>query len=199
MSAETMTSLRGVFAQGIAPVVLANAGRVMDGGTQAGVSQMAGEAFAFGSAGALIGVCPAALIAWPGRPPAPHRYALEPHHTHFVLTPGQRWGDETPYLFALADALTTQAPSLALLVNGGAIAHQEVLENIKQGREIIVVRGSGRLADQIADLCLGRQAPADGEMAVIVREGRITIFDLAEGPTRLARLLQQKLDATPST
>jgi hypothetical protein len=47
---------------------------------------------------------------------------LQKDHTHFILTPGSDWGDEAPWLSRLASVLAGDAPSLTLLINGGAIA-----------------------------------------------------------------------------
>ena len=47
---------------------------------------------------------------------------LQKDHTHFILTPGSDWGEEAPWLSRLASVLAGDAPSLTLLINGGAIA-----------------------------------------------------------------------------
>jgi len=193
MSSAKMTQLHDLL-QAVAHLVVEEGITVIDGGTRAGVMQIMGEGYA--SAGGrlpLIGVCPAALVSWPGGPADDHLTPLEPHHTHFVLTPGQRWGAETETMFALAAALSASAPSLAILVNGGSIARQEVLYNVRQKREIIVLQGSGRLADLIAAVVNGDMAPPDDEIATIVQDGRITVFDIARGPKALATLIRWKL------
>jgi len=198
MSSAEMTQLHDLL-QAVAHLVVEEGITVIDGGTRAGVMQMMGEGYAAaGGRSPLIGVCPAALVCWPGGPADDHLTPLEHHHTHFVLTPGQRWGAETETMFALAAALNASAPSLAILVNGGSIARQEVLYNVRQKREIIVLQGSGRLADLIAAVVNGDMAPPDDEIATIVRDGRITVFDIVRGAKALATLIQWKLFEQPA-
>lgn len=194
MSAHGLLAVRTLLEEGVAQAIGRKRVAVLDGGTQTGVAQMMGEGRARAKATfPLIGICPEAEVTWPGGPTASGRHLLDPHHTHFVLTSGERWGDETPYLFALAEALAADAPSLALLINGGAIAKREILANVACGREIVVTRGSGRLADQIADICSGDLAPPDNDFVAIAHKGKITIIELAEGSQRLSELLRQKL------
>ena len=193
MSPAGMDRLRGLI-ESVARVAAEEGITVMGGGTQAGVMQMMGEGrAAAGGSAPLIGVCPAALVTWSGGPQGEGHVPLEPNHTHFVLTGGDHWGAGTEIMFALAAALSEGAPSVAVLANGGPIARDEVLHNVRQGREIIVIRGSGRLADEIAAAVGGGVKPPDDEVAPIVRNGRIALFDIADGPEALAALLRQKL------
>ncbi len=151
---------------------------IMDGGTLAGVMQMMGEEYAaVKGRSPLIGVCPAACVTWPGKEIAPDLTPLEPHHTHFVLTPGDDWGAETATMFSLAAALSMRAPSLALLINGGAVSRAEVRYNVAQGREVLVIAGSGRLADALAAAMRGEALP-DEELDALVRQGRFKVFDI---------------------
>lgn len=215
MSPAGMAQLRGLLADGVARVADEEGITIIDGGTQAGVMQMLGEGrAAAGGDAPLIGVCPADLVSWPGRVLSPPvlstaegsrggpaddaRVPLEPNHTHFVLTDGDHWGTETETTFALAAALSEGVPSVAVLVNGGPVARDEVLHNVRQGREIMVIRGSGRLADEIAAAVAGGMEPPDHEVVAIVRDGRITLFDMADGPEALAALVRQKLFVEPA-
>lgn len=183
------------LAGGVARLVAEEVIAVIDGGTQAGVMQIVGEERARVEGTApLIGVCPAALVSWPGGPASSNLVPLEPNHTHFVLTAGEHWGAETKTMFALAAALSSDGvPSVAILANGGPIAQDEVLQDIRQGREIIVIRGSGRLADSIAATIMGDNEPPGNEIAAIVREGHITLFDITDEPAALAALIRRKL------
>lgn len=194
MSAISIARVRRLIGE-IARLVAGGNITVIDGGTQAGVMAMMGEAHAaVGARSPLIGVCPANLISWPEGPTDPALTPLEPNHTHFVLTPGQNWGDETETMFALAATLSNQSPSLAILINGGSVSLREMLYNVVQQREIIIVENSGRLADVIASALKGIITPPDEEVATIVREGRLTLFDVArQEPDEFAWLIHQKL------
>ena len=203
MTSVKAARLRALLAEGVARVAAEESITVIDGGTRAGVMQMMGEGrTATGGNAPLIGVCPAALVSWPGcalLSPSKRSLTgdahvpLEPNHTHFVLTDGDHWGAETGTMFALAAALSDGVPSVAILANGGLVARDEVLHNVRQGREIIVIAGSGRLADEIATAVGGDMEPPDDEIAAIVRDGNITLFDIADGPEALAALVRQKL------
>jgi hypothetical protein len=194
MSITEMARLRRLVIDGVARVAAEEEITVIDGGTQAGVMQMMGEGRAAVSGNApLIGVCPEALVSWPGGPTNNGRIPLEPNHTHFVLTDGDRWGAETATMFALAAALSVHAPSLAILANGGSVAQDELLFNVRQRREVIVIRGSGRLADVVAATIAGETGLFDSAVASIVREGRITLFDITDTPDALAALIRQRL------
>lgn len=194
MSQSELAAVRGLLGKELAHTLAVWDILVIDGGTATGVAQLIGESRVSSMMEfPLVGVCPEAEVSWPGGPTGAEQNALDPNHTHFVLTPGSRWGAETPFMFALADALGKQNPSLALLINGGSIARQEVLANVAHGREIIVVRGSGRLADQIAAMWVGDLATPDEELAEIKRLGRITVFDINDGAHRFVELIRLKL------
>ena len=165
---------------------------VIDGGTQAGVMQMMGEALArAGRTAPYIGVLPAHAEVEPGGPHGED--ILEPHHSHFVLIESDQWGSESKIMCDLATYLSTQAPSLVLLVNGGEIALQDIEWNVRQGREIVVLVGSGRLADEIAAAVRQPERRTQDRIATLVREGRITLFDIADGPEALAALIRRRL------
>ncbi len=194
----TRDRLRDLFFHGLAPLVAREGLAVLDGGTQAGVMQLMGEAMAAVRGHApLIGVCPAAQVTWPQGPQDARRVPLEPHHTHFVLTPGQNWGEETFYLFALAQALNRTIPSLALLVDGGPVSLEEVRYNVRQVRPLLVVRGSGRLADALWQARQGR-APS-GLPSEVVRYDRLFFIDLEQGPQALAEIVRRLLFSTQTT
>lgn len=194
MSPADMARLRRLLSEGVARIAAEENIAVIDGGTQAGVMEMMGEGWtASGNRVPLIGVCPAALVTWPGGPSDDGRVPLEPNHTHFVLTEGESWGDETETMFALAAALGKDVPSVAILANGGSIAGGEVLHNVREGREIIVIRGSGRLADEIASVVAGEMDPPNDAVAAIVQEGQITVFDVNDESEALVALIRRKL------
>ena len=122
----------------------------IDGGTDTGVMSLLGRAVGDrGKDTTLIGVAPAARVAY-GEGGDDDGARLEPHHSHFVLVEGESWGDETDAMYTLADALSAGQPVVTVLVNGGAIARQEVLRSMGRGWPILVLEGSGRLADELA-------------------------------------------------
>lgn len=141
--------LAPLFDEAVVPAVTATGACVVDGGTDSGVMRLMGEARtrAQGSF-ALVGVAVEALVAVSGGPVGGE--ALDSNHTHMVLVPGARWGDETPWLGRVAAALAVGAPSLTLVIDGGEIARRDAAASVLAGRPVIAVAGSGRTADWLA-------------------------------------------------
>jgi hypothetical protein len=127
-------------------------GVVVDGGTDAGVMKLMGQArYLTQSHFPLIGVAAKGTVCLPDAEPPPGDFAmLEPNHTHFLLVPGSLWGDEVPWIAQVAGAVAIEQPSLTVLINGGKIAWQDVANSVRVGRSVLVVAGSGRTADEIA-------------------------------------------------
>ena len=99
--------LRPVIETGIVPVLERFGAAAIDGGTLSGVMRMLGEArWALGAAFPLVGVVAAGTVELPGRPAPPGADAvLEPHHSHFVIVPGDHWGAESPWIARTATVL----------------------------------------------------------------------------------------------
>jgi hypothetical protein len=129
---------------------------VVDGGSDSGIMRAAGLAWrATRCEQPLVGVMARGTIAVLAEG-APRRAGTataspEPNHTHLVEVPGERWGDERPWLLGVAAALSGGRPRAMLLVNGGPLARREALEAAADGIPVLVLRGSGRVADELAD------------------------------------------------
>lgn len=192
MSADKMSRLTALFAA-IGQLIVQDGVTVIDGGTKSGVMKLMGEAL--GRAGRTksphIGVLPAHVTV--GEDGTTAEDILEPHHSNFVLVEGDEWGSEVEQMYRLADYLSQQAPSVALLVNGGEIALREVELNVEQGREIIVLVGSGRLADEITQAIQKLDEPVSDRVKAVVQQGQFSLVDLDAPPEVLIGLLHQKL------
>lgn len=126
----------------IVPVVERVGATVVDGATRVGVMQLVGRARAGLSGGfPLVGVVVAGLVA---------ETELDEHHTHFVLVPGDDWGDESELLSAVATAVADGARTVTVLANGGAVAWRDVASSVAVERPVIVLAGTGRTADELA-------------------------------------------------
>ncbi|MFT7834979.1 hypothetical protein Q5530_02360 [Saccharothrix sp. BKS2] len=146
----------------LVPLLDARDAVVLDGGTDSGVMRAAGRArAAAGGRFPLVGVVVAELAG---------AVVPEPHHTHLVLVPGRRWGDEAPWLADLADVVAGAAPSLTVLANGGAVAWEDAEHSVRRGRPLAVLRGTGRTADEIAAGGEGRAAELAGSALTTVIE-----------------------------
>ncbi|MDQ6725864.1 MAG: hypothetical protein M3066_06840 [Actinomycetota bacterium] len=169
------------------------------GGTDAGIFSILGRAMA-GCPAPMVGVAPRGLVTWPGRVvpgPVPascgDRVGLEPHHSHFVLVAGTRWGEETAVLLALARALGALAPSVAVVCGGGPVTQKEALGHVRDGRRVVVLVGSGRFADELA-AAAGARASDDPGIAEIVASGLLTLCPLRSGAQALVDSVMAALD-----
>jgi hypothetical protein len=195
---DLATRLSLLFQDGLARVAAEEQLTLVTGATDAGIFTLLGQGLArWGRAAPCIGVAVASLARLPEAPPAEQEHVpLEPHHSHFVLTAGEHWGDETATMYALVAALSAQAPSVAVFASGGSIARNEALANVHQRRPIIVLTGSGRFADELGAVVRGEAAPAKDDTAEIARDGDISLFDLRQPPEQLAALVRQRLHLT---
>lgn len=182
---------------------------IIDGGTQAGIMEIMGQAIANrGGHRILLGIAPSDVVTYPGDTPdssSSERVPLDPNHSHFVLVQGDNWGDETGTMYALADELSKHIPVVTILVNGGEIAKKEVWYSIQRGWPLLIIKGSGRMADTIATLWkkkLGKQLSDtdfnnDPALAEIIEKGDIHLFPLDGTGERFAKLLKQLLYRSP--
>lgn len=152
--------LAGVLRDVVVPSVGRHGATVVDGGTDSGVMRMLGRARAERDGGfPLVGVAAEATVRVPGGGPVIDDAAEpEPHHSHLVLVPGSAWGDESPWLARVADAIAGDRPSLTVVVNGGEITYDDATASLERGRPVVVLAGTGRTADVIADAGTGRAA-----------------------------------------
>ena len=104
-----------------------------------------------------------------------------------MLVDGNEWGSETETLFELAAAFNV--PVLAILVNGGAIAKDELLQSVRRNWPVIVIEGSGRLADEVAALKEQPSQIEDPVLAEIVEEGDLRIFPITGALEDFERML----------
>lgn len=207
--------LTQLFGRGVARAAVEAKAVIIDGGTQAGVMAMMGEGVAGrGNQSLLVGVAPAGLVSYPGGPTA--GTPLEPNHSHFVLVEGKTWGSETSTMFNLASVLmnrTTEAeklegkpplqgadkavkkaPGIAILAGGGPVSKDEVLRAIRQNLSLIVIEGSGGLADEIAAAWKAKATlPDDPMMAEIIADGDIHLHPLSNTVKGIERLIIREL------
>ena len=153
--------LFGLFCSHLVPAVVRSGATVVDGGTDSGVMRAMGSARSHtGARFPLVGVAAAGTVPAPGDvAEATAGTRVDPDHSHIVLVPGDAWGDESPWLSAVAAALSVGHPSVTLLVNGGDIAYDDVDRSLGAGRPVVVLAGSGRAADAIA--AAAREPDAD--------------------------------------
>jgi hypothetical protein len=193
-----MDSLRAVFAVGIVPVIEKYSAVGVDGGTRFGVMRLFGEARAATRATfPLVGVAAAGKVQLSQQGATWHAETLlENNHTHFVMVPGEKWGEESPWIARTATVLAGAARSITVLVNGGQISYSDVERSVESGRRVFVIAGSGRTADVFVGALAG--APADERTAALVNSGLIRSVPVDE-PSGLAELLAAALSESAVT
>ncbi len=163
---------------------------VLDGGTDAGVIHMMGQArYHVSGQFNLVGVAPLNRVIFPvDEMPLPasddENYPpveLEPHHTHFFLVPGENWGSESRWLARFSSVLAGHFPSMTLLINGGQVSLKDLKLNLEFGRQVTIIAGSGRLADAVADTISGVAPSEDKTIQHLVNTyypSQLSVFNL---------------------
>jgi hypothetical protein len=118
---------------------------VIDGGTQAGIMAEIGRqrkrnGFSFPLIGVIFDSLP--LEEDPAS-------ILDANHTHFLLVPGSGWGAESGWISKIATGIAGDRKSITVLVNGGNISRTDVEYSLLENRPTFVMRGTGRMADEI--------------------------------------------------
>lgn len=155
---------------------------IVTGGTASGVMAQIGAARAhIHGRFPLIGVAPDALVSYPGHL-EPRQAALDPHHTHFVLTDGDSFGAESDWLAQVALAIAGETGrALAVIINGGEIVRQEAHARAVGPlfMPLLVLEGSGRTADALAEARL--HPGTDPLLDEIVRKADLHVFPVEAG------------------
>jgi len=195
---ENKPRLMQLFSRAIATIAVEHKTLLVDGGTDSGIMSLAGLAFADrGRINDLLGVAPAEMISYPGKPEGEKKaetFPLEPNHSHFILVKKENFGGEKDTLFKILNYFAADRQVIMILVNGGVLSKFEVLNSVRMGIPIIVLEDSGRLADEIAGL--KRKKPKfieDPVIAEIIEEGNIHLIKTDTDVPRFKRLLQRLL------
>ncbi|HET9587572.1 MAG TPA: hypothetical protein VFO91_02175 [Anaerolineales bacterium] len=105
----------------------------------------------------LVGVTPEEKVTWPGGPRSTRflwwgkkRWQLEPHHSHFILVPGSQFGDESPWIVNAATLMSNGRQSVTIIINGGEVSRKDIELSLENGRPVIALSRTGRLADELA-------------------------------------------------
>jgi hypothetical protein len=140
----------------------------------------------------LVGIAPEELVTWPSGPHntrflwwGSKRWQLESHYSHFILVPGSQFGDESPWISSAATLLSNGRQSVTILINGGEVSRKDIQLSLENGRQIIVLSRTGRLADELARQParnnLMTVLPANAEKSIAeVLEAALSIYEEAE-------------------
>ena len=189
--------LERLFERGVVRAAAETGSTVMDGGTVSGVMAVLGRAVAASDASATyLGVAPAGKVTFEGD--EHHRSAgttkLEPNHTNFILANSDEWGGETSLLFEVLDELSTARPAVAVLAGGGSNTIDEVRLAIERRMRIVVIEGTGGLADQLAAIARSTTKAAAGDpVGALVVEGDLTFVSIDAHASDLEHVLSRDL------
>lgn len=118
------------------------------------------------------------------------RVALDPHHSHFLLVPGGRWGDESPWLMAAAERLAGGRETLLLVAGGGEVTRHDVQQRLNQGGRVLALAGSGGTADALV-AWRGGEGPPPLDDPGVFDPALVEVLDLFTAGDRLPGLLAQ--------
>jgi hypothetical protein len=105
----------------------------------------------------LVGMTLEDLVTWPGGPQSikflwwgRERWQLEPNYPYFILVPGTQFGDESPWIVEAASIFSKDNQSVTILINGGEVSRKDIQLSLEEGRPVIALSHTGRLADEIS-------------------------------------------------
>lgn len=176
LAATVLPVLRAVLA------AAARAGAVVvTAGADTGVAHLVGLAAEAldGRWPRLVGVAPSGRVAAEDAEPTGDEVRLNPNHDTAVLVPGSRWGEEVPALFRAVDAVAgAKRPVLALLVGGDGVTRAALVDHLGRDRPLLVLAGTGGLADEIVH---GTLSTGDAHRGDAAGSGAPTSGDPASG------------------
>jgi hypothetical protein len=189
ISAADFLRIQSLFVNILAPIAQNLGAYVVDGGTDAGVMHLMGNARKqINGKFPLIGVAPIGKVLLPDQITTSADSApLEPNHTHFVLIPGNNWGDESPWIMEVATVLSGTASSVTVLINGGEVTFIDALNSVSAERLVIVIAGSGRTADKLAIALQGE--PTDERAKDLAASGKLRTIDLSADSQELSHTI----------
>lgn len=197
--------LAQLFSRGIACAAIETGAIIIDGGTKAGVMELMGQAVADQRRRTiLLGVAPSAKVTYPdglAEGSIENGAPLDPDHSHFVLVESKEWGGETEMMFKLARSLASKNPLVAILANGGEVSKKELLSSVRQGWPLIVIEGTGGLADDIARILKEKKKKiqtSDNQIAEIIEDGDIRSFHREGEVKEFKDMILKRLTINPT-
>lgn len=193
MSKADFVRIQSLFVEVLAPIAQRLGAYIVDGGTDAGVMQLIGNArHQINAQFPLIGVAPTEKVILPNQTKSSDdAVLLEPHHTHFILVPGNNWGDESPWIVEVATILAGGAPSVTVLINGGEITFLDAANSVIAGRLVMVIAGSGRTADKL--VCALNGEATDERAEKLAASGKLQTIDLEASWEKLTHTITHLL------
>jgi len=121
---------------------------------------------------------------------------LELAHTVVVLVPGTQRTDEATWLAKTASVVAGKHSSLALLIHGDEYAWADVLAQLREHRRVVVLEGTGGIADLLSRAVRGEQVD-DERAAKCIASGLIRTIPI-DALDEFKQLLQTLVFPFPS-
>ena len=199
--AELEQQTRIIIESAIVPLAYEYNLMVIDGGTNAGVIQIIGDAVEkarsiypqvigseapseFTSRPPLVGFAPRPKVLAPSiEQIEENSVSLDQNHTYFILISDvEDWGGEVEYMFSFIEYLVLEQniPALQIIFNGGRITIKEVHYAVLQHRPVLLLEGSMRAVEVIAAVLDGASRETITQLLLDKRRNIIEIQQLEE-------------------
>ncbi len=168
---------------------------LIDGGTESGIMQMAGDSRRRGKyTFPLVGIAPLSKVKFPGYDNLKAEGDLEDSHSHFVLVEGDAWGVESALIQDLARSLSGFGtyPMLGMLINGGNVALGELKMAVERRIPMIILEGSGRAADQVATAVRTGETSQIMIKQIMDEKADLQFIKTTDSPERVKERLTQR-------
>jgi hypothetical protein len=131
---------------------------IICGGSDLGVMGSIGQTrAAHGYIFPLLGINLKNLVSWPEGPRSKRflwwgteRWPLSTGYSHFILVPGNQYGEDSPWIAEAATCLSQGDRSVTIVANGGSVTRKDISLSLALGRPVLALAGTGRLADELA-------------------------------------------------
>ncbi|MEY3219977.1 MAG: hypothetical protein RIT27_1334 [Pseudomonadota bacterium] len=166
--------LAQLFSRSIATVAAELSASLLDNGVVNEINSLLGKGIADRNhKSSLIGVCSSALLE--------NEEQLEPNHSHFIFVENSvSHGNEIRE--KVLEHFSQHLPVLTLLVGGDEMTCKQVLHSVRQNWDIVVLTGTGQLADELMKLKNNRPDFIDDPMlAEIISDGKLHFFNTDDG------------------
>lgn len=189
LTGEAKAALIDLFTKVLAPLAEKYNMLLVDGGTWDGIMQANGAArHSIRGTYKLLGIAPGGAAKQEDGPPRDAKMwpcLVEPAHSHLILVEEGGWGNETDFMFQVVAEAAKGRPSVAIISNGGPITVNEALANVRQGRHLIVIKNSGRFADDLIEAMetgtvRENMTGAKDIPAILARKDLITVVALGD-------------------
>jgi hypothetical protein len=200
---EVDPHLEQLFLRGIADVAVKTGAIIIDGGTPVGAMGLMGKAYAhMNRHPRMLSLAPRKKVKTSVAPPATNRMnlaQLDPNCARLVLLECEERGCETGKLFELADVIAERVPVVAILVKGGRSSIEEVLLTLTREWPLVVIEGTGGLADKISECREGKVSEDRAIKEIIDVGGKklIHLFPSTGSPAVLQTCLQKLISRHP--